>query len=322
MDILITEEVDGAALQRLAETYDIVRDPVLWTDEVRLRKTIRDARTILVRNQTRLTAQLLTAASNLIAIGRVGVGLDNIDVPAASERGVVIIAPLGANAVSVAELTMGLLIALARKIPSSARSTKAGEWNRKGFTGIELDGKTLAICGFGRIGRLVAARARAFGLRVLIYDPFVKPDSSSVIESGAGYCNRLDDALAEADFVTVHSPLTPETLNLFNGRAFGAMKRGAFFINTARGGIVDERALQAALESNHLAGAALDVRELEPPLKESPFEKMDNVILTPHIASFTTEAQTRTVEAVAADIDRVLRGEPVVNFVNFSKPRR
>jgi len=322
MDILITEEVDGAALDRLEETYDAVRDGMLWKDEIRLKQTIREARTIIVRHQTQLTANLLTAAANLIGIGRIGVGLDNIDVPAASERGIVIIAPLGANAVSVAELTMGLLIALARQITSSDRSTRTGEWNRKGFIGVELDGKTLAICGFGRIGRLVATRARAFGLRVLVYDPFVKPDSAAVLESSTIYCERLEDALAQADFVTVHSPLTPETVHLFNSRTFAAMKRGAFFINTARGGIVDEKALQAALESNYLAGAALDVRELEPPLKESPFEKMGNVILTPHIASFSTEAQTRTVGAVAADIDRLLRGEPAVNFVNFPQRRR
>jgi D-3-phosphoglycerate dehydrogenase / 2-oxoglutarate reductase len=321
MDILITEEVGGAALERLGETYDIVREGVLWKDEIRLKQTIREARTIIVRHQTQLTANLLTAAPNLIGIGRIGVGLDNIDVPAASERGIVIIAPLGANAVSVAELTMGLVIALARQIPSSDFSTKAGEWNRQGFIGVELDGKTLAICGFGRIGRLVATRARAFGLGLLVYDPFIKPDASAVIEAGAVYCERLEDALAQADFVTVHTPLTPETVSLFNSGTFAAMKRGSHFINTARGRIVDEKALQAALESNHLAGAALDVRELEPPLKESPFEKMKNVILTPHIASFTTEAQTRTVEAVAADIDRVLRGEPTVNFVNFSRPR-
>jgi D-3-phosphoglycerate dehydrogenase len=222
----------------------------------------------------------------------------------------------------VAELTLGLMLSLARKIPYADRSTKAGGWDRKGCSGIELEGKTLAVCGLGRIGRLVAARARAFGLRLLVYDPFVKPDSPALLEHGAVLCAEIEEALAPADFVTVHSPLTPETRHMFNAAAFAVMKPGAFFINTSRGGVVDEAALAEALTRGRLAGAALDVRETEPPGRKTGFEDMDNVILLPHVAAFTTEAQARTFDAVAADIDRLLRGEPAANCVNFDRPRR
>lgn len=322
MDILITEEIGGPAVQRLTECYSVVYDAALWKDPAELRRCIGDARTIMIRNQTALTADLLAAAPHLIGIGRVGVGLDNIDVATASKLGVVVVSPVGANAASVAELTLGLLLALARKIPKADRSTKAGGWDRRGCNGIEVEAKTLAICGFGRIGRLVATRARAFGLRLLVFDPFVKPGSPALRDIGATLCVRIEEALQEADFVTVHCPLSPETRHLFNPATFAAMKRGAFFINTARGGIVDETALIAALRNGQLSGAALDVREIEPPAAKTDLEQLDNVILTPHIAAHTTEAQTRTIDAVAADMDRLLRGGAAVNFVNFAEPRR
>lgn len=346
MDILITEELVAQGIQSLTAKYSLLHDASLWNDAPRLRDAIHDARTIMVRNQTQITAELLAAATNLIGIGRLGVGLDNIDVAAASSKGVVVIAPLEANAISVAELTVGLVLALARRICYADHSTRAGGWDRKGCVGVELAGKSLAICGFGRIGRLVAARARAFDLRVLVFDPFVKPDSPILRELNATLCERLEDALGAADFVSTHSPLTPETKHLFNARTFAAMKRGALFINTSRGGVVDEAALLEALRNGHLAGAALDVREVEPPPARSSgsprarmdsnadrqlsqravtlarLESMENVLLTPHIGAATVEAQTRTFEVVAADIDRLLRGEPAMSFVNFARPRR
>ncbi len=319
MDILITEDLASPAIDRLTERYHVVREPALWKDAAALRERIGPARAVMVRNQTQLTADILAAAPKLIAIGRVGVGLDNIDVPSASKQGVVIIAPLHANATSVAELTLGLMLALARKIPLSDRSTKAGGWDRRGCTGTELEGKIIALCGFGRIGRKVAALAKAFGLRVLVFDPFVKADSPALRESGATLCGRLEEALAPADFVSVHMPLTMETKHLFQAQTFAAMKHGAFFINTSRGGVMDENALLAVLQSGHLAGAGLDVRETEPPAR-SGFDTLDNVILTPHVGAFTVEAQTRTFEAVASDLDRLLRGEAAVHFVNFATP--
>jgi D-3-phosphoglycerate dehydrogenase len=209
---------------------------------------------------------------------------------------------------------MAFALALARKIPQADRSTKAGGWDRKGCTGVELDGKTFAICGFGRIGRKVAACARAFGMKTVVYDPFVKSEPSAVA--------TLEEALAQADFVTTHSPLTPETRRMFNARAFGLMKRGAFFINTSRGGVVDEAALLEALRRGHLGGAALDVREQEPPAEKIGLEQLDNVILAPHVGAFTVESQTRTFEAVAGDVDRILSGQPATNFVNMARPTR
>ncbi|MBU6398994.1 MAG: hydroxyacid dehydrogenase [Verrucomicrobia bacterium] len=322
IDVLITEEMDAPGIQQLTKDHRTVRDGTLWKDNAKLRAAIAGTRTIMIRNQTRLTGELLAAAPHLVGVGRVGVGLDNIDMTAASKLGVVVVSPVGANAVSVAELALGLLLALARKIPMADRSTKAGGWDRRGCNGLELDGKTLAICGFGRIGQLVAARARAFGLRLVVFDPFVKAESSLLRAHGATLGSRLEEALRDADFVTVHCPLTPETRHLFNAPAFAAMKPGAFFINTARGGIVDEAALIGALRAGQLGGAALDVREVEPPAAWGELEQFDNVILTPHIAAHTREAQTRTIEAVAADVDRLLRGEAAVSFVNFARPRR
>lgn len=322
MDILISEDLDSPAIQKLAGKYQIVREPVLWKDSAKLKKLLSGARAIMVRNQTQLTAEILSAAPKLLAIGRVGVGLDNIDVKYATEREIVVIAPLNANATSVAELTLGLMLSLARKIPFGDRSTKSGEWDRKNCTGIELDRKTILICGFGRIGRMVAARAKAFGMRIIVFDPFIEENSMHIGEVGATLATKLEDGLAVADFVSVHLPLTTETKHLFNGKVFSAMKQGSFFINTSRGGVMDELALLVALKSNHLGGAALDVREIEPPKEKSAFNEMDNVILTPHIGAFTNEAQMRTMESVCEDLERVLGGEAAVNFVNIPRPTR
>lgn len=309
-------------MDRLSQKYDLVRDGSLWKDPARLRAGVADARVLLVRNQTQVTAEILRSAPRLLGIGRVGVGLDNIDLATATSLGVVVIAPLDANATSVAELALGLVLALARKIPQADQSTKAGHWDRKGSTGIELSGKTLAICGLGRIGGMVARLARAFGMRIVAFDSFVKPDAAVVRETGTQLCATLEEAVASADFVSVHLPLTPETRAVFNARIFSVMKPGAYFINTSRGALVDETALLAALQTGRLAGAALDVREVEPPATRGALESMTNVILMPHIGSFTKEAQERTFEAVAADVERLLSGQPVVNFVNFDRPRR
>jgi D-3-phosphoglycerate dehydrogenase / 2-oxoglutarate reductase len=322
MEILISEDLDSPAIQKLAGKYQIVREPELWRDAAKLKSRIAEARAVMVRNQTKLTAEVLSEAKNLLAIGRVGVGLDNIDVKFATEKGIVVIAPLNANATSVAELTLGLMLSLARKIPFGDRSTKSGEWDRKNCTGIELDRKTILICGFGRIGRMVAARAKVFGMRIVVFDPFIDENSTHIGEVGATLATKLEDGLAVADFVTVHSPLTPETKHMFNGKTFAAMKKGSFFINTSRGGVMDEMALLIALQTNHLGGAALDVREIEPPKEKSTFNEMDNVILTPHIGAFTGEAQARTMEAVCDDLDRVLRGEAAINFVNIPQASR
>jgi D-3-phosphoglycerate dehydrogenase len=321
MDILICEELRASAIERLARKYQVVSDGRLWQEPARLRETVADARVLMVRNQTQVTADVLEAATKLVGVGRLGVGLDNIDLSAASRLGIVVIAPLNANATSVAELTIGLILAMARKIPQADCSTKQGNWDRKGCTGIELAGKTLAVCGLGRIGGLVAKLACAFAMKVTAFDPFIKPDSPVARKSGALLCDTMEAALTQADFVSVHLPLTAETRKVFSEKMFTAIKPGAYFINTSRGAVVDEAALVEALQSGRLAGAALDVRELEPPTRGT-LESMPNVILTPHIGSFTTEAQQRTFDAVATDVDRLLSGQPVLNAVNFDRPKR
>jgi phosphoglycerate dehydrogenase-like enzyme len=232
----------------------------------------------------------------------------------------VVIAPLGANAASVAELAFGLMLALARKLTFADVSTKGGGWDRRGCTGMELYGKTITICGFGRIGTLVADRARAFGMKVVAYDPFLKIEHDASSWSEIEFSGQLNDALSQGDFVSVHMPLTPETKHFFNESAFAAMKRGAFFINTSRGGVMDEVALLHALKTHHLGGAGLDVREVEPPVQPGPLALLDNVILLPHVGAFTHEAQTRTFESVCRDLQRVLEGKPAVDFVNFPEP--
>ena len=321
MDILISEELQAPAVERLEKKYAVVREPALWKDPEALKRMMLEARVVMVRNQTQITAEILESAPQLLAIGRVGVGLDNIDVAAASRLGITVVAPLDANATSVAELTFGLMLALARKIPQADRSTKAGQWDRKGCTGIELAGKTLAVCGFGRIGTKVGQFGRAFGMELSIFDPFLQPDSPTLRESGAQLHTSLEQALAIADVVSLHLPLTQETRKLFDSRRFAAFKPGALLVNTSRGPVVDESALVGALQSRALAGAGLDVRELEPPVV-GILESMPNVILTPHIGAFTVEAQQRTFEAVAEDVDRLLSGQPAKYFVNFERPRR
>lgn len=322
MDIIVSEEFSSPAVDRLRTRFEVLHDGTLWKEPARLLDAVRGARALLVRNQTQVTAEVLAAAPNLVIVGRAGVGLDNIDVAAASKLGIVVVAPLSANATSVAELTFGLMLGLARKIPAAARSTSEGGWDRKGHTGVELEGKTLCVCGLGRIGGMVAALARAFGMRVVAFDPFIPPDAAVLRTTNATLCEKLENALAAADFVTVHLPLSSQTRHLFARGTFRAMKRGAFFVNTSRGGIVDETALVEALNSGQLAGAGLDVRETEPPGRPAALEKLANVILTPHIGAFTLEAQRRTLEAVSDDLDRALSGAPTLNFVNFDRPKR
>jgi D-3-phosphoglycerate dehydrogenase len=318
--VLISEAILGDAVDALQRQFNVSCRPDLWKDADALARDIPEAQALIVRNQTRVDADLLGRANRLQVVARAGVGLDNIDVETASAAGIVVTWTPEQNAVSVAELTLGLFVALARRIPAADLHTKAGQWNRQAFHGIELAGKTLGVVGFGRIGFLVAMRARAFGMRVLAHDTWIGPDAVTLTETGARLTD-LDELLRQSDFVSVHLPSTPQTRGLFNAERFAMMKPQAFFVNAARGDLVDETALADALQASRLAGAALDVRAVEPP-GDSPLHAMDCVILTPHIAAFTEEAQVRVVAAVCADVASVLRGEPARYFANFPKPRR
>jgi D-3-phosphoglycerate dehydrogenase len=319
-DILVSENITGAAMDKLRERFDVAFEPDLWRAPDRLKMLASEARAIIVRNQTRVTAEVLAAGTRLEIIGRAGAGLDNIDTKAATHSGIVVSYAPNENSLSVAELTLGLMLSLARRIPAADRNTRAGGWDRQRFTGVELSGKTLGIVGLGRIGRLVAQRARAFGMTLVAYDPLVDPQSAAVRSLEVRLLG-LEELLATADCVTCHLPLVPETRALFNHQRFALMKSSAVFINAARGEMVDENAIIGALKAGKLAGAALDVRACEPPQRDE-LSAMDQVIVTPHIGAFTLEAQDRVVAAVCRDVTAVLSGEPAENHANFPRPQR
>jgi len=319
--ILIAEDVTGSGVDRLKQKYQVESDWDLWKKIPQLKDALRDADALLVRNQTKVNADLLAQARLLKIIGRAGAGYDNVDVEAASQVGVVVCYSPEENAVSVAEHVFGLLLALARKIPGADRSVKNGGWERKKYHGFELMGKTLGILGLGKIGFRVALRAKAFGMRLLAHDAYLSSTSLHATESGATLV-AMDQLLAESDFLSVHLPLTLETRGLLNRQSFSKMKPTAFIINTSRGEVLVEKDLALALQHGQLAGAALDVREKEPPAADSPLNGLDNVILTPHTAGLTYEAQEKVVEAVAEDVDRVLSGQPALRFVNFAVPKK
>ena len=317
--ILVTESILGTPVDALKAEHTVVADPDLWRNPAALKAQLADATAWIVRNQTKVNAEMIAAAPHLKVIGRAGVGLDNVDVAAASAAGVVVAWTPDQNSISVAELALAMMLGLARKVPAADRHVKGGGWQRNQYVGVELYGKTLGVVGLGRIGFLTALRARAVGMNIIACDRYVSPDAATVTESRAELVD-MDELLARSDFVSCHAPLTKETRHLFNYERFCAMKSSAFFLNLARGEVVDEAGLARALSEGRIAGAGLDVREQEPP-GPSPLTAMDNVILTPHIAAFTKEGQARVTAAVCQDVASVLRGGDARNFVNFSRPR-
>ena len=269
---------------------------------------------LIVRSRTKVTKEVIDRAERLKIIGRAGVGVDNIDVDYATERGIVVVNAPGGNSVSAAEHTIGLILAIARKIPQGDRSVKEGKWERKKFVGIELRGKTLGIIGLGRIGYEVAKRMRCFEMNILAYDPYVSEERAKSV--GAKLVS-LEELLRNSDIITIHVPKTKETENMISYKEFEIMKDGVYIINAARGGIVNERALYDAIVKGKVAGAALDVYEKEPPDKDNPLLKLDNVVTTPHIGASTKEAQMMVGMTVAEDIVNFFKGLPVKNAVNL-----
>lgn len=312
-DILISENIRGTAIDALSQRFDVAFEPDLWRDPQALAERISSVRALIIRNQTQITAELLKLAPNLTAVGRAGVGLDNVDLSACTKAGVLVIFTPEQNAISVAELTMGLIIALARHIPAADADTKHGGWNRQRFYGTELYGKSLGIIGAGKIGFLTAHRARAFGMNILAHDPFVSPDNVYMAEVAAELTS-LEDLLQRADVVSCHLPSTPQTAGILNARLLSLMKPSAFFINTSRGEVVNEDDLCTLLRERKIAGAALDVRQKEPPLP-GDLESLPNVLLMPHIAALTHEAQDRVNRAICDDITRTLQGLEPLNAV-------
>ena len=313
-DVLITESIHGAAVDALRARFDVAFLPELWKNAAELAERIKEFRAILVRNQTLVTSELLAAAPALIVVGRAGVGLDNVDVAFASKSGILVTYTPDQNAISVAELAIGLMLSLARSIPAADQDTRDGRWSRQKFPGVEMYGKILGIVGAGKIGYLTAKRAQAFGMKILAYDPFLGPDNVYLSELRAELV-ALDELLTRADVVSCHLPATPQTAGLLDAEGFRKMKPTAYFINTARGEVVCEADLLETLKRKGIAGAALDVRGVEPPAR-GELELLPNVILTPHIAAFTREAQGRVTKAVCEDIARVLEGRPAQYAVN------
>jgi D-3-phosphoglycerate dehydrogenase len=273
---------------------------------------VADAQGLIVRSATKVSREVIAAAQGLKVIGRAGAGVDNIDVTAASERGIVVMNTPGGNANAVAELTLGMMFALTRSIPRADASMKAGRWDKKQLEGGELAGKTLGLVGVGRVGARVARKAACLEMKVLAYDPFVADENIRRLGAEPAELDRL---LAESDFLSVHAPKSPETAGMLDREAFARIKTGAFLINCARGGIVVERDLLEALESGRLAGAAFDVYEQEPP-QERGLVEHPRVIATPHIGASTREAQIVVAEMIAAQVGRFLTTGETVNAVN------
>jgi D-3-phosphoglycerate dehydrogenase len=316
MKIVVCDPISpkGIALLQQRPEFEVVVLPKRLP-ELELLPVVADAVALLVRSETKVTRKVIEAASKLRVVGRAGVGVDNVDVEAATQHGIVVMNTPGGNTVTTAELSFAMLLSLARKVPQAHTSMAAGKWDRKLFQGMELMGKTLGILGMGRIGSEVAKRALAFGMRVIAYDPYLTEDRAKAV--GAEFAAEVDDVYRVADFITVHMPVTPETKHMLNAAAFTKMKPCVRIVNCARGEIIVENDLIAALESGKVAAAALDVYSTEPLPADHPFRKQPNLILTPHLGASTQEAQEKCGIEVAEVITGYLLTGEVRNAVNL-----
>ena len=308
--IVITEFMTQEAVDGLAGDFDVVYAPDLFERSDELTKLVADADGLIVRNQTQVTAALLDAAPKLRVIGRLGVGLDNLDLDACQARAIPVFPATGANDASVAEYVLAAAFHLVRRAFTATPRILDGEWPRRDFFGEELQGRCLGLVGFGSIARVVARKARGLDVEILAFDPHI-PEGDPAWEA-ATRVDDLADLLRGADIVSLHVPKLPSTENLIDGPAISLMKPGAILINAARGGIVDESALADALRSGHLGGAALDVLAVEPPTRESvaKFQGLDNLILTPHIAGPTVQSDIRVSGVTAENVRRILSEKP------------
>ncbi len=308
--VLIAEELSPATVEALGPDFEIRHCD--GADRAALLPAIADVDAILVRSATKVDAEAIAAAKNLQVIARAGVGLDNVDVKAATQAGVMVVNAPTSNIVSAAELAVALLLACARNIAPASAALKAGQWKRSKYTGVELTDKTVGVVGLGRIGLLVAQRLSAFGVKLVAYDPYVQPARAAQL--GIRMLS-LDELLAESDFITVHLPKTPETVGLLGEEALRKVKPTVRIVNAARGGIVDEHALYVALKEGRVAGAGLDVFASEP-CTDSPLFEFESVVATPHLGASTDEAQEKAGIAVARSVRLALAGELVPDAVN------
>ncbi|MEN3316110.1 MAG: D-3-phosphoglycerate dehydrogenase / 2-oxoglutarate reductase [Acidimicrobiaceae bacterium] len=311
--ILITETIAERGLDRLRRAGHHVAVHLGLTP-AELLVEVASASAVVIRSETQITAEVLEAGTNLVVVGRAGIGLDNVDVAAATRRGVMVVNAPQSNVISAAEHAMALLLAQARNLPQAHSALKAGKWQRTQWTGVELHGKVLGVVGLGRVGALVAQRALAFGMQLVAYDPYVSTERAR--QMGVELMS-LDELMATADFVSIHLPKTPETLGLMDRELLARSKPGLRIINTARGGIVDEDALAWAIGEGFVAGAALDVFAKEP-TTESPLFALDSVVVTPHLGASTSEAQDKAGETIAEQVQLALAGDFVPYAVNVS----
>lgn len=304
--IVITEFMDLPAVQSLQSRFHVVYDPALVDDVPRLMREVRDAHAVIVRNRTQVRGEILAAMEEASVIGRLGVGLDNIDVPDCEARGMRVIPATGANALAVAEYVIGTAMLLLRGVYQSGAEVAAGKWPRARLSnGCETAHKTLGLIGFGSIGQLTARLAHALSMQVIAHDPMMPADAPAWAASGVKRVG-LAELLAEADVVSLHVPLTPATKNLLSPARVASMKKGAVVINTARGGIADEAAIATAVRAGQLGGAAFDVFDAEPLLAGSHWADCPNVVLTPHVAGVTAEANQRVSTLIATEVANAL----------------
>lgn len=311
MKVLIADQINEKGIKELEEVADVVVDTDITKEE--LLDVIKDFTGIIVRSRTKVTRDIIEAAPKLKIIARAGVGVDNVDVSAATEKGIMVVNAPESTSITVAEHTMGLILSIARKIAVADKSVKEGKWEKSKFMGIELNGKTLGIIGMGRIGSQVVTRAKSFGMEIIVYDPYITQEAAA--ELGVTVVD-LETVLKNSDVITIHVPLTPETKHLISKDEFENMKDSAFIVNCARGGIINEEDLYNALESGKIAGAGLDVFEVEPPV-DNPLLNLDNVVLTPHIGASTSEAQRDAAIIVAKEVKSVLEGSSPKNVLNM-----
>lgn len=313
MKILISDNLSSHGVEILRGHPEFEVDVKVGLPPEELKSIIGSYQALIVRSETKVTADILSAADNLKVIGRAGTGVDNIDVPVATKKGIVVMNAAAGNSVTTAEHTISLLMSLARKIPQAHAKLKAGKWDKKSFMGVELAGKTLGVIGLGNIGKIVASRAIGLTMKVIAYDPFITKE----IASKAGIeLASLDDVLMQADFVTVHTPMTEETRGIIGEAAFAKMKKGVRIVNCARGGLVDEEALYQAIKSGKVAGAALDVFVKEPVPTDHPLLTLDEVVVTPHLGASTNEAQDSVAVTIAEAVSNYLLTGAVAGAVN------
>jgi len=312
--VLVSDALSAEGLKVFQESKELTVDVKTDLKPDALKEIIKDYDALVVRSATKVTKDVIEAAKKLKFIGRAGVGLDNVDLEAATQKGIIVMNTPAGNTISTAEHTFSMILALSRNIPQANSSTKKGEWKRSKFMGVELYGKTLGVVGFGRIGSEVAKRALSFGMKILAYDPFLSAD---VAESIGVEIAELKKVLQESDYITVHTPLTDETRHMVSDKEFSLMKKGVRIINCARGGIIDESALVKALKEGKVAGAAMDVFESEPLSPDNELLKLENVIITPHLGASTEEAQVNVAVEVAEIVRDALLGRGIRNAANY-----